>query len=282
MTAPFSGCSADPGVDLQAPFDVAVIIPTVLRPTLADALQSVFAQRFPGRIQVLVGIDAPLGDASLLARACEGRPSNVVVQALYPGYSTSVRHGGLHPARDGGVLRVLLSYLANSRRITFLDDDNWWHPDHLAGMVAALDGHDWAWALRWFVHPHTRRPVCIDEWESIGPGRGCFAKTHGGWVDPNGVMFDKLACEPVLRWWAIPVPGDAKAMSADRQVFHLLNTNYRGRGTDSATVFYQVDESDDMHRFRQSWMGERYVHAGIPEPAGGGASSASAAGTGPA
>ncbi len=267
MTAPFSGCSAHPGVDLQVPFDVAVVMPTVLRPTLSDALQSVFAQRFAGRIQVLVGIDAPQGDPSLLQRACEGRPENVVVQAYYPGYSTSVRHGGLHPARDGGALRVILSYLANSRRLAYLDDDNWWHPDHLASMVAALEGHDWAWALRWFVHPRTRRAVCIDEWESVGPGRGCFAKQNGGWVDPNGLMFDKLACEPVLRWWTIPLPGDAKAMSADRQIFQQLNTHYRGRGTDGATVFYQVDESDGMHPNRLQWMGDRYRRAGLPDHA---------------
>lgn len=266
MTAPFSGCSAHSGVDLQAPFDVAIVMPTVLRPTIVDALASIFAQRFEGRIQVLVGIDAVRGDPALLARACEGRPANVVVQAFYPGYSTSVRHGGPHPARDGGALRVVLSYLANSRRLAFLDDDNWWHPDHLASMVAALEGHDWAWALRWFVHPHSRRPVCVDEWESVGPGKGCFTTPNGGWVDPNGLMFDKLACEPVLRWWAIPLPGDEKAMSADRHVFHMLNTHYRGRGTGSATVYYQVDESDGMHTCRRQWMGERYLHAGRAEP----------------
>ena len=93
---------AAPGTALQPPFDVAVVMPTILRPTLADALRSVFAQRFPGRIQVLLGIDqaGDTGDdpdLSALAAAATEAPPHCVVQVLYPGYSTSVRHGGCAP-----------------------------------------------------------------------------------------------------------------------------------------------------------------------------------------
>ena len=49
--------------DLQTPFDVGVVMVTVVRPTIAQAIRSVFAQRFDGRIQLLVGIDAWLGSA---------------------------------------------------------------------------------------------------------------------------------------------------------------------------------------------------------------------------
>jgi hypothetical protein len=79
---------------LQSPADVAVVTATILRPSLVRAVQSVFAQRFPGRIQMLIGLDALFGSPELLDQACANRPPNVVVQALYPGYSTSVRHGG--------------------------------------------------------------------------------------------------------------------------------------------------------------------------------------------
>ena len=52
--------------DIQTPFDVAVVIPTVLRSTLARAVRSVFAQEFDGRIQVLIGVDRPLGSRRVL------------------------------------------------------------------------------------------------------------------------------------------------------------------------------------------------------------------------
>jgi hypothetical protein len=208
---------AEPGTDLQQPLDAAVVMPTLLRPTLLEAVRSIYAQSFQGRIQILIGIDKPEGDPAILDACLAERPPNCVVTLFYPGYSTSVRHGGLHPARDGGTLRSVLLYLANARRVALLDDDNWWHPDHLTHLSAALAGHDWAYALRWFVHPATRRPICIDEWESIGPDQGFFRRQSGGWVDPNCLMLDKLACEPVIRCWSAPPPTDLDGLTPGRR-----------------------------------------------------------------
>jgi len=42
---------------LPSRFDAAVVIPTTLRPTLARAIESVYAQRFTGTIQILIGLD---------------------------------------------------------------------------------------------------------------------------------------------------------------------------------------------------------------------------------
>ncbi len=48
---------------LQLPFDAAVVIATVLKPTLTRAVCSVFNQSFAGRIHVLIGVDPrPAGD----------------------------------------------------------------------------------------------------------------------------------------------------------------------------------------------------------------------------
>src|ERR1700739_4664860 len=118
--------------DLQQPMDAAVVIPTVLRPSLTQGLHSIFAQKFPGRIHILIGIDSIRGDLGLIDAACAARPPNCVVQVLWPGYSTSVRHGGLTPPGDGGALRCMLTYLANSPYVAYLDDDNWWAPTHLS------------------------------------------------------------------------------------------------------------------------------------------------------
>ena len=41
----------------SALYAVAVIIPTTLRPELCRAVRSVFAQDFPGSVQILIGID---------------------------------------------------------------------------------------------------------------------------------------------------------------------------------------------------------------------------------
>ena len=52
----FINTYAEPGAQLQNTFDAAVVIPTILRPELGDALRSVFAQDLGGRIHALIGI----------------------------------------------------------------------------------------------------------------------------------------------------------------------------------------------------------------------------------
>jgi hypothetical protein len=247
------------GVAPQQPADVAVVMPTIIRPTLRDAVRSVFAQDLPGRIHLLIGIDAPAGDASMIEALCAEIPQNCLLQVFYPGFSTSVRHGGLHPARDGGVLRAVLTYLANARLVAYLDDDNWWAPEHLRLLREALTGDvTWAYTLRWFVHPTSRRSICVDRWESVGPGQGIFNQRMGGFVDPNCLMLDKFACAGAVPFWNHPLPGDPKAMSADRNVFAMLSKHFRYVGIDRPTVFYQIDPEDGLHPTRMQLIGPAY------------------------
>lgn len=242
---------------LQEPMDVAVIIPTVLRPTLRRAVESVFSQNFPGRMHVLVGVDLPQGDLSLPAP-----PDHCALQVFYPGYSTSVRHGGLAASSDGGVLRCVLTHLANSRYIAYLDDDNWWAPSHLADLRYGIErtNAEWGFSLRWYVHPETSRPVCVDAWESVGPGHGVFARQFGGFVDPSSLMIDKLACPRVAHCWNFPLLA-ANGGSTDRQVFHLLSQQHRYFATGHATSFYTLNPVDGMHLARLAWMGDAYEKA---------------------
>lgn len=239
-----------PPIGRCSPYQVAVVIPTILRPSLRQAVQSVFAQRLAGPGQLLIGVDRVLGDPKILDEIRAMRPANWTVDVFDPGYSTSIRHGGLHPAKDGGALRTILSYAANSRYVAYLDDDNAWTHDHLPSLLAAIGGYDWAYSARWFADPITLEPLCMDNWESVGPDRGVFREKLGGFVDPNTLLIDKLACEPVLRWWAIPVQGDPKGMSADRNVFNQLKARYRGVATNRPTCVYRLNPGDGLHKMR--------------------------------
>lgn len=258
---------AEPSFDLQAPMAVAVVMPTTLRSSIVEALRSIFRQTVQEPIHVLIGIDKAGGDLELIDQACLGRPPHVVVQVYDPGYSTSVRHGGLHPARDGGVLRCVLSYLANSRYVAYLDDDNWWAPEHLTQLLGVLQapgaGLAYAYSYRMFVHPQSLRPICVDEWESVGVGRGVFKAARNGFIDPNCLMLDKLQCADVLPAWTMPLPGDAKAMSADRMVFDMLQHNYSGASTGHASCYYRLDPTDGLQAMRMSLFGAKYEQAAL-------------------
>ncbi|GAN54130.1 hypothetical protein Tasa_017_013 [Tanticharoenia sakaeratensis NBRC 103193] len=136
---------SDDGQVAQTAYSAAVVMPSVLRPSIGHALQSVFRQRDTGPVHILIGVDCSAASADALdtiRAACALRPSGWVVQVLWPGYSTSERHGGLGRACDGGVLRCVLSHLANAAHVAYLDDDNWWDPRHLASLLTACEGHD--------------------------------------------------------------------------------------------------------------------------------------------
>ena len=102
----------------------------------------------------------------------------------------------MSPAHDGGVLRGVLSYLASRPFVACLDDDNWWRPDHLRLLRGILE----ACSLRWFVHPQSRRSICVDQRETVGPGRGIFQERFGGFVDPSCLMLNKVTCDRCYRF----------------------------------------------------------------------------------
>jgi hypothetical protein len=252
---------------MQQVFDVAVVMPTVGRASLRQAVQSVFDQAFPGRIQLLIGVDAPLSAFDEHERLFAATPPNVTVCFFYPGYSTSLRHGGVHPARDGGAMRAVLTYMANARYVAYLDDDNWWGPVHLQSLRTAADGKDWAYADRWFVDQDTRKVVGPDDWESVGPGRGIFLERFDGWVDPNCLMLDKLTCEPAIRLWTVPLPGDHKAMSADRNVFAYVREKSAPGVSGLTTTYYALQADDGMHPYRQKMIeAQADVAKAYPKP----------------
>lgn len=244
---------AEPSFNAEL-FDAAVVMPTLLRPSLERAVRSVFAQDLGGRIQLLIGVDKAERDCEALSGLVASAPSHVTITVFDPGYSTSGAHGGLHRSHDGGALRSILSYMAHAPRIAYLDDDNWWAPDHLSTLSSAMQGADWAWSLRYFVRADTQDALAVDHWESVGPDAGHFRESHGGFVDPNCLMVDAERCEPVLRQWSIPAAGNPHSRGADRNVFHVLKRDYSDKGTGQATCYYVMKPGDSAHQRRLSWI----------------------------
>ena len=246
-------------VDLQTPFEAAVVIPTVLRPGLARAVASVYAQDLPPRtrLQLLIGVDAAEGGRVLLDRLAAECPDHIAFTVFDPGYSTSVRHGGLYPNRYSGALRTILSYAANSRYVAYLDDDNWWAPDHVASLLAAIAEADWAFSQRWFVESETGEPICLDEWESVGPDAGVFLEKFGGFVDPSSLMLDKFAAHDVLPFWSLSPYEDGSG--EDRLVFASLKGALTGRPSGKPTSYYTINPADPMQSTRLQQMRERGV-----------------------
>jgi hypothetical protein len=240
-------------------YDVAVIIPTTLRPALAKALRSVFAQSGAGSVQILVGVDIARGSADMLEPLRAECPAGMDLHVIDPGFSTARHNGGYYPTYAGGSLRTVLSYLANSRYLAYLDDDNWWAPTHLSDLLQAIDGVDWAYSYRWYVDPATQQPLCIDRWESVGPGRGYYRRRFNGFVDTNCLLLDKDRCHWMLPAWCIPLTD--RGEGEDRIVFEKLQSGHSYRCTEKATAYYVFRAADRA-------VIQRFISRGVAGGAG--------------
>lgn len=233
-------------------FDFAVIMPTLLRPSLVRACRSVFEQDVDGSINLLIGVDLALGDRAVLdeVRAL-ARPPKRTVTIVDLGYSTATLRGGVFPCRGGGGLRSALSFLANARHLAFLDDDNWFEPHHLSSLARVIEGKPWAFSLRTFIDSRIGAPLGVDQWESVGPGLGVHVKQFGGFCDTSTYMLDTLAAEDVLPHWSYGVSVDGSGV--DRRIFQLLRRRPHG-ASGLATVNYTLQHTDLNHRARLRWL----------------------------
>ena len=228
--------------DPQAPADVAVVMPTILRPCIATAVESVFRQTFAGRIQLLIGVDKAAETPTDLDAVLQRRPAAVSALVLTLPYSTSIRHGGVHPATDGGSLRSILSFMANTRYVAYLDDDNSWEPEHLDGVMRAIQGKVWAYSLRMLIDETNGRELGVDRWDSVGPNAGRFA-SQGGLVDPNCLLVDKLAAARTFGRWS-----EGPGVTSDRNFFAAIREAPHGR-VERATVRYGIRSSNVLNTF---------------------------------
>jgi len=228
---------------LQHPCDVAVVMTTIVRPSIVRAVRSVYNQQFDGRIQLLIGIDCWRGERSLLKQLLDECPPHIVVTVMDLGYSTSRRNGGLYPSDYGGALKTILSYAANSRYVTYLDDDNWYAADHLSSLLAAISGKDWAFSLRYFVDRDNGELLCPDTWQSMGPSLGIYAAEQGGFVDTNCYMIDKMACYDVFTEWAMTRSGSTGGTGGDRQILQRLRSRPWGASR-AHSVYYAISLID--------------------------------------
>ena len=244
-------------------FDFAVVIPTVLRSSLPRAIRSVVNQTVTGSINIIIGIDCKLGDMGFLEELRTGLPENRTLTVISPGYSTSKARGGIYTNRYGGGIRTICSYAANSRYLAYLDDDNWFAPNHLETLAYAITGKQWAFSLRHYVDEDSLRPLGVDRWESVGPDAGVFNERYGGFCDTSTLMLDVASNIDLFPLWCISSYEDGSG--EDRIVFDILKQREYGK-TDLPTSYYLIHHTDGMHAKRLNWLRESGVQVDFPLP----------------
>ena len=138
----------------------AVIIATTGRPTLKRAVQSVIDQTHPD-ITAVVVVDGDQFGLATLAAIGDIIP-HPRVQILPLPQNTGA--GGYMGHRIYGAVPLLV----NQDWLFFLDDDNWFDPEHVAECVGSCVEHGLSWcATMRRIFDAEGNFVCVDECESL-------------------------------------------------------------------------------------------------------------------
>jgi len=186
---------------------VTVITPTTGAPYLRQAIESVKNQTYDN-IQHLVVND--------------GQPKGRVIAREYPHidlidlpYPTGLDRFNGHRIYGASV------YLAKGDLVCFLDEDNYFDPNHIESLVKVMEKpNDWAFSLRKIVDKDNNY-VCNDDCESLGKWESCIGDFF---VDVGCFFLPKLTAIQLSPIWYRKArePG---VPEVDRMLTHVLRNN---------------------------------------------------------
>jgi len=198
---------------------VLVITATAGRDTIEKAAVSVANQTVP--TEHLIVLD---GDIKLDM----DYPSNLKVMQL----PENVGANGWYGHR----IYAAMPLLVNADYILFLDDDNWFEPNHVETMIAKIKSKDlmWSYSLRKIVNERGEY-VCDDDCEALG--------RYPTFYDPN-LNFVDTNCYCFRREYLVSVAHNFYGQwGADRQFYKAVSKQLPAFGcTGEATVNYRAPE----------------------------------------
>jgi glycosyltransferase involved in cell wall biosynthesis len=190
---------------------VAVVTATTGRDTLLKAIKSVQAQTYPCTHYVFF----------------DGVPVNIDIPEGVKVIALPVKTGG-NSMMNGGVCAAA-AYLTVEDYICFLDDDNWFEPNHVESLVNVIGNNEYAYSLRKLVEPDGTF-FANDDGEATGH--------FGDLVDVNCYFMKRELCAGIAPLW---YKTNGHVMVGDRYVWATLTqSNVPYAATGQYTVNYRM------------------------------------------
>lgn len=228
---------------------VIVITPTIGSPKLADAIESVQKQTY-GNLEHLVVVDGREHHYNAMQIVSSG-PNEHISTITLP-YNTGKTGGDFYGHR----IYAGIPHLLNADYIFFLDEDNWYEPDHVASLVEVLDrGNDFAHSLRKIYNPD-KSYVADDNCEALGKWPIYFSHKDPQYlVDTSSFAFERKFLQQTCHLWHSGWGGDRRYLYAvmqqakwDTNRKHTLCYRLDGNpGSVTADFFIKGNEEQMKH-----------------------------------
>lgn len=227
----------------------AVIIPTTGRESLSNAFYSVVAQSYTN-VDPIIVLDGP--DASIPFRS--GHKSYRLQ------FNTGANHYYGH--RIYGAMPFLLPH----DYVFYLDDDNEFHPDHVATCIDLCEssGLDWCYAFREIYDGDTF--VCRDECESLGKWPVWY-NSKAGHIDTSCFCVKREVAVQIAPDWHRPMYVNGKPVTnADTMVANMLMRRFpRFDCTRKFTVKYRLGSREQTPKAEFFLKGNETYRQMYPE-----------------
>jgi glycosyltransferase involved in cell wall biosynthesis len=212
------------------PKTVTVITPTIGSAKLLDAVNSVKAQTYK-HINHLIVIDGPEYASAVygILPLDRNRRDDKNINDVIAPYNT----GG--DGFYGHRIYAAYPHLVNSDYIFFLDEDNWYAPDHVESLVKVLEQNDFAYSLRQ-IYDENKNYICDDNCESLGKWPIYF--THGNeesfLIDTSSFAFRREFLIKVSQFWH-------HGWGGDRNFFYNVKDHCKWDTSGKHSLCYRLD-----------------------------------------
>ena len=204
---------------------VTVITPTIASTKLDDAIKSVREQTYKNIDHLIVADGAEYMNTIAFDMVQTNDNAIVVCTPENTGKNGFYGH------------RIYAAYphLINSDYIFFLDEDNWYEPDHVASLVEVLEqGNDFAYSLRKIFSPE-KEYVADDNCESLGKWPIYFSHQNPQYlIDTSSFAFTRQFLIKTSHLWH-------SGWGGDRRYFYAVKDNARFDTNGKHTLCYRLD-----------------------------------------
>ena len=207
---------------------VVVITPTIGSPKLKDAIDSVQKQTY-GNIQHLIVVDGIEHFNSAVANLPNTVDANIKFLPLP--YNTGAN------GFNGQRIYASVPHLVNADYVFFLDEDNWYEPDHVKSLIDTIESKnlDWAHSLRKIYTPD-KKYLADDNCENLGQWPIFFTHDNPQYlVDTSAFAFKREFIQATCHRW------HSGAWGEDRRYFYGISGQSKWDTNRKHTLCYRVD-----------------------------------------
>lgn len=212
------------------PKTVTVITPTIGSPKVLDAILSVKNQTY-AYIDHLIVVDGPEHENNFNHHFTYDYDLLQHITLTKSPFNT----GGVGDGFYGHRIYAAYPHLINTDYIFFLDEDNWYAPDHVESLVKVLETNDFAYSLR-KIYDENKNYLCDDNCESLGQWPIYFTagKEEHFLIDTSSFAFRREFLIKVSQFWH-------HGWGGDRNFFYAVKDHCIWDTNGKHTLCYRLD-----------------------------------------